>query len=453
MAERLDAFAKTLGYEPGDRLYVRALLPKHLSDELALKQGLKFEIEENRQKRLVPNTRRGYLTVGSWEFAHLRRGKEPIVYEDGLAQLAELNQQGRGIYFVVNPGGEKDSDITRARSIFWENDNKTKVEQLRQVRTSSLPVGAIVETHKSIHCYSPLANPLQDLSQWAQLQERLIQKMDSDPAIRNPSRLMRLPGFDHVRVQDDELVFSPVTLRHVEPETRAAVEAIDAQLPQWDAARWQPEPATKQQRKVEGTAAIPTLATDNPWDIRNFAQYLNGDQHSSNGWLQVQCPEHGGEGHSGNSLHINESTGQYKCHGGCDSQTVYAAAWRLAESRGWEPPKKERVATVRAESAHSNDVSPSIPPKRLSRWERYSKGIDAPPGPQRDLLIAKRAIADGLSKKQAIALLAKNSAKAQRLYQDEGSTPAYYYVEKVVKAAQQRRDRKQVRQKDKSVER
>ena len=30
-----------------------------------------------------------------------------------------------------------------------------------------------------------------------------------------------------------------------------------------------------------------------------------------------ESPEHGGEGHSGNSLHINESTGQYKCHGGC----------------------------------------------------------------------------------------------------------------------------------------
>ena len=454
LAEQLDAFAKTLGYEPGDRLYVRALLPKHLSDELALKQGLKFEIEENRQKRLVPNTRRGYLTVDSWEFTHLRRGKEPVVYKDGLAQLAELNQQGRGIYFVVNPGGEKDSDITKARALFWENDNKTKVEQLRQVRTSSLPVGAIVETHKSIHCYSPLANPLQDLGQWAQLQERLIQKMDSDPAIRNPSRLMRLPGFNHVRVQDEELVFSPVTLRHVEPETRATVEAIDAQLPQWDAARWQPEPATKQQCKVKGTAAISTLATDNPWDIRNFAQYLNGDQHSSNGWLQVQCPEHGGEGHSGNSLHISESTGQYKCHGGCDSQAVYAAAWKLAESRGWEPPKKERAATVTAVERSSSDV-PSAPPspKRLSRWERYSKGIDAPSGPQRDLLIAKRAIANGLSKKQAIALLAKNSPKAQKLYRNEGSTPAYYYVEKVVKAAQQQSAHKQVSLKSKGIER
>ncbi|MEL6456293.1 MAG: hypothetical protein AAFQ40_16465, partial [Cyanobacteria bacterium J06623_5] len=164
-----------------------------------------------------------------------------------------------------------------------------------------------VETNKSIHCYSPLASPIQDLGQWRQLQERLIQRMDSDVAIRNPSRLMRLPGFEHVRVQDEELAFSPVTLRHVAPTAKATLEAVDAQLPQWDAARWQTQTATEQHRR--GAAATPTLAADNPWDIRNFAQYLNGDHHSQNGWLQVQCPEHGGEGHSGNSLHINESTG------------------------------------------------------------------------------------------------------------------------------------------------
>ena len=143
------------------------------------------------KKRLIPNTRRGYLTVGSWEFTHIRKDKEPAVYADGLAQLSELNQQGRGIYFVVNPGGERDKEITQARSLFWESDNKTKAEQLQQVRTSRLPIGAIVETHKSIHCYSPLASPLQDLGQWTQLQERLIQRMESDPAIRNSSRLMR----------------------------------------------------------------------------------------------------------------------------------------------------------------------------------------------------------------------------------------------------------------------
>ena len=110
-----------------------------------------------------------------------------------------------------------------------------------------------------------------------------------------------------------------------------------------------------------------------------------------------------------------------------------------------------RYAGCRAFYSCTN--SATAPPKRLSRWERYSKGIDASPGPQRDLLTAKRAISDGLSKKQAIALLAKNSPKARKLYRNEGSTPAYNYVEMVVKAAQQQSTSTRVRLKDKSAER
>ena len=454
LTQQLNDFAKVLGYQPGDLMYVRALLPKHLSDELALKHGLKFEIEEKGQKRLIPNTRRGYLTVGDWSFTHLRKDKEPVVYADGLAALTELNQQGRGIYFVVNPGGERDAEITAARSVFWENDNKTKAQQLEQVRTSGLPVGAIVETHQSLHCYTPLASPLHDLTEWGQLQERAIQQMDSDPAIRNRSRLMRLPGFDHVRVEGEAISFSPVTLRYIEPQAAVTVEALKVQLPLWDADRWQQ--ASQTHSKTQGSdrprfdsAVTPSLAADNPWDIRNFAQYLNGDQRSQNGWLQVQCPEHGGDGHSGNSLHINEQTGQYKCHGGCDSQAVYTAAWELAQSRGWEPPKKRKksISLKLQTDKPAVEIKPvEEPARKLTRWERYSDGLTTPPGRKRDFQIARKAISDGLSKKQVITLLAKNSPSARKLYRNEGSTPAYHYVEMVAQAAQKASQQQPLRQ-------
>ena len=468
LAQQLDLFARTLGYQPGDRLYVRALLPKHLSDELALKHRLKFEIEENGKTRLIPNTRRGYLTVGDWSFTHLRKNREPAVYADGIASLTELNQQGRGIYFVVNPGGEKDAEITAARALFWENDEKTKAQQLEQVRATSLLVGAIVETNKSLHCYSPFTAPLHDLSDWTKLQERVIQQMDSDAAIRNRSRLMRLPGFDHVRVEDEALIFSPVTLRHVDTAAKATVENISAQLPPWDAERWQQPSKAQAQTQAQtqsqlragseqqqGRAISPSLATDNPWDIRNFAQYLNGDQHSQNGWLKVQCPEHGGEGHSGNSLHINEQTGQYKCHGGCDSQAVYTTAWKLAQARGWEPPKKRKQATELPTVRDGTNTKPVVEAstRKLTRWQRYSLSIDTPPGRKRDFQIATKAFSDGLSKKQVISLLAKNSPKAQQLYRDQGSTPAYHYVEMVAKAAQQASRQQNLRRPNQGLER
>ena len=346
LQQQLDAFTQALGYASGDRLYVRALLPKNLSDELAVSHRLKFEIEESSKKRLIPNTRRGYLTVGSWEFTHIRKDKEPAVYADGLAKLAELNREGRGIYFVVNPGGEKNRDIMSAHSVFWESDDLSKPEQIEQAQRSGLTLGAVVETQKSIHCYSPLVAPITNLDEWRKLQERLIQHMESDPAIRNSSRMMRLPGFHHVRTektaQDERLVFTPVVLRHIDLTAKSSVEDISGKLPQWDEQRWG---KTSQKRRESGDrfgeAAAPTSAADNPWDIRNFAQYLNGDHDSRDGWLKVQCPHHGGEGHSGDSLAINEATGQFTCHGGCDTKDVYRAAWELAEERGWVPPEKK----------------------------------------------------------------------------------------------------------------
>ena len=463
LAQQLDEFAAILGYQPGDLMYVRSLLPKKISDELALKQQLKFEIDRNGTKQLIPNTRRGYLTVGSWEFTHLRKGKQPFVYQDGLAQLAELNRAGRGIYFVVNPGGEKNVDITAARALFWENDSQTKDEQLTQARTSGLPIGAVVETHKSIHCYSPLTEPIQNLEEWTQLQERLIQRMDSDPAIRNSSRLMRLPGFDHVRVEKtqtgEQLVFTPVTLRHLDREAQAIKGEIADLLPQWDEQRWQQAAKQRPANRLE-QAAAPTLAAENPWDIRNFAQHLNGDHHTHNGWLQVQCPHHGskGDGHSGNSLHINTATGQYKCHGGCDTKEVYTAARELAEARGWQSPKQMKVVTETAVHTKQTSATPTKPvlkegSRPLTRWERYSADITELPGPQCDLRIARRAFSDGFSKKQVISLLAKNSPKAQKLYRDEGSTPAYSYVSRVVEAAQQQSNQTRIRSQAKGTER
>ena len=396
LTRQLADFAAVLGYETGDRLYVRALLPKNLSDETAVDLNLKFKIEENGKKRLIPSTRRGYLTVGSWEFTHIRKDKEPAVHKDGLAKLSELNKEGRGIYFIVNPGGEKDSDISSARSLFWENDDKSKPEQIEQALTSKLPIGAIIETRKSLHCYSPLSQPLEDLSKWKQLQERLIQKMDSDPAIRNSSRLMRLPGFDHVSVegeaQNERLVFTPVRLRHIDKAAQGSLEALTIQLPQWDKERWERENKTAQRHNArQGESAAPTLAADNPWDIRNFAQYLNGDQYSQNGWLQVQCPSHGGEGSSGTSLGINQSTGHYTCHGGCDTKDVYRAARKLAEERGWQPPKANPKKTIDAAPTDDRHYAPkkahTVEAPKLapvsSQSQEASKGGRTHPKPHR----------------------------------------------------------------------
>ena len=468
LRQQLDDFAQVLGYKPGDRLYVRALLPKNLSDQLALKHNLRFKIEENGKQRLIPNTRRGYLTVGSWEFTHVRKNKEPAVYEDGLAKLSELNREGRGVYFVVNPGGEHDATISEARSVFWECDDKSKAEQIEQARTSGLPLGAMIETNKSVHCYSPLSLPVSDLDDWKKLQERVIQRMDGDEAIRNRSRLMRLPGFDHVRVgdadtPDEQLVFTPVTLRHLDQAAQGSVAALEAKLPPWDDQRWGKEATSRAaSNRGNGQAAAPTLAVDNPWDIRNFSQYLNGDQYSQNGWLQVQCPSHGKEGSSGTSLGINEATGQFTCHKGCDKKDVYRAAWDLAEERGWEPPQKktenEESVPVKTE-ASTPQIKPSVQNPVLGddsveakRWRKYAKGVTATSGQEQDYKIACNAAAAGLRKKDIIKMLMYQSPRTRKLILEKGTTPAYHYADRITGQAVARAKAK-AKRKSRGIER
>ncbi len=79
----------------------------------------------------------------------------------------------------------------------------------------------------------------------------------------------------------------------------------------------------------------PSNPTDNPWDIRNFCHLLDGYRPDERrGWDTCKCPAHNGE--SDNSLHIEQITGAFKCHAGCNPKEVYRAALDLAKSRGYQ---------------------------------------------------------------------------------------------------------------------
>lgn len=97
--------------------------------------------------------------------------------------------------------------------------------------------------------------------------------------------------------------------------------------------------ATLEPKYHEAVERVPSTPTDNPWDIRNFACYLDGYRPDGRrGWDTCKCPAHNGE--SDNSLHIEQTTGAFKCHAGCDSKEVYHAALELAKSRGYQIPAK-----------------------------------------------------------------------------------------------------------------
>lgn len=117
--------------------------------------------------------------------------------------IINAHLEGRGLYFVVNDGGTKDIEITLCRAFFVEWDDIPKDEQLYKYKELNLPTPTFqVETENSIHNYWVLKKPVSQLI-WRPIQKRLVEYTKSDPSIKNPSRVMRLPGFYYVNKQGE----------------------------------------------------------------------------------------------------------------------------------------------------------------------------------------------------------------------------------------------------------
>lgn len=111
--------------------------------------------------------------------------------------LHKHNAQSRGIFFVVNFGGNSDEEITRVNAVFVENDSLSIEEQISRLTEFSLPPSLMVKTAKSVHAYWLTSDVTMPES--CTYQRRLIAQFDGDPACVNESRVLRLPGFNTAR--------------------------------------------------------------------------------------------------------------------------------------------------------------------------------------------------------------------------------------------------------------
>ena len=116
-----------------------------------------------------------------------------------LQWITDCQKEGRGVYIVVNDGGDTDSSITHCKAFFCEWDDRPKQEQIEAWRHLGLPEPSLqIDTGgKSIHNYWILKKAI-DPKTWKPIQERLLDHADADRALKNPSRVMRLPGTHHM---------------------------------------------------------------------------------------------------------------------------------------------------------------------------------------------------------------------------------------------------------------
>ena len=126
-------------------------------------------------------------------------------------ELQRYNQGGYNIYAGVNPRKAKgisgDEGVLLARCLFADFDDvppgdgcSTSEFVLMRIDDADLPTPTLViSSGHGVYTYWRLSQPVEDLATWKQLQERLNFALESDRSIKNPERIMRLPGFLNVK--------------------------------------------------------------------------------------------------------------------------------------------------------------------------------------------------------------------------------------------------------------
>ena len=168
---------------------------------------------------------------------------KPAWFKKTVQTLRDYNQKNYGVFWVVNGGGNSDSEVktsgTPARAQFAECDpsdedlNRVETseitmedllkDQLRRLSEFPLKPSIIIQTWKSLHCYWLLEGG--DINRFRGIQKRLISLFHSDSTIQNESRVMRVPGFEHRKHDPVE-----VRLLRFEPDLRFTQDQVETAL-------------------------------------------------------------------------------------------------------------------------------------------------------------------------------------------------------------------------------
>ena len=111
--------------------------------------------------------------------------------------LMAHNEANRGIFFVVNSGGNSDRKINKINAQFFECDTLSLEEQLENISKFPLEPSIIVQTKKSLHVYFLIKNG--KVEKFRDIQKKLAKNFNGDGSCINESRVMRVPGFYHCK--------------------------------------------------------------------------------------------------------------------------------------------------------------------------------------------------------------------------------------------------------------
>lgn len=135
----------------------------------------------------------------------------------------ELNASGHGIFWVVNDfeGRRLRDNLTRINYWFVDLDEGTKEEQLARIGRAPLTPSLVIESKNGYHAYWRALGAT--LDNWADIVRwGLVPALKGDIRACDPLRLLRAPGYFHLKDPEE-----PFLVREV---FRSAVAYTEAQM-------------------------------------------------------------------------------------------------------------------------------------------------------------------------------------------------------------------------------
>lgn len=203
-------------------------------------------------------------------------------------RLELLNRANFGIFVLVQKGngqGRKERDIVGLNALFTDDDNDSPTPPL------PLSPSMTVRSKRGCHRYW-LLKPGEHLDRLREAQESLATHFGTDPAVKDPSRVMRLPGTLHVKDPSDAFPVELVEAKNVRytidevmqaypgPSNRPANDNAQAVTIN-DTREFSGSDRWKQWR----TEALAALNLD-----KVYGSWLTGKS-SDGGWLECRDPD------------------------------------------------------------------------------------------------------------------------------------------------------------------
>jgi len=126
--------------------------------------------------------------------------------EQVLPRLTKVNEQGAGIFVARNQcgGHRNEQNVSRVRGVHADMDDVTPVQIEAVIRALEPSIIVQSSSQNRIQLYWQLADGEELTKDEAKLiNQRLAQHYGADPAAVDVSRLLRLPGFKHMKYRAD----------------------------------------------------------------------------------------------------------------------------------------------------------------------------------------------------------------------------------------------------------